>query len=118
MWITQNISKKRDRGNASFFGSVVSNAEGLEVSESATHRNLPIVMPFGVSYVPSLGENVVVLETEGGPVCIGVLNTAAKELKSGELKLYSKGGASITLKNDGTVNIEGNVFINGVEVSL
>ena len=42
----------------------------------------------------------------GGELCMGVVAPQEK-LESGELMLYSAGGASITLKNDG------NVYING-----
>ena len=41
--------------------------------------------------------------------CLGVV-AQDKNLEEGELMLYSKGGASIVLKNDGSVVINGKVF--------
>ena len=52
-----------------------------------------------------------VLPLADGEVSLGVL-TQAHSLDEGELMLYSKGGASIVLKNDGRVLINGREYGN------
>ena len=56
--------------------------------------------------VPPAGEQAVVLPLSGGAVTLGVLADAG-ELEEGEVMLRSRGGASIVLKNDGRVLING-----------
>ena len=70
---------------------------------------LPICAPYGVLSIPPAGERAVVLPLDDGEVSIGVL-AAAENLSEGEVMLRSSGGASIVLKNDGTVLINGRVI--------
>lgn len=65
-------------------------------------------MPYGFASVVPVGESAVVLPLANGEVSLGVL---AKNvgLDEGEVMLSSKGGASIVLKNDGRVLINGKV---------
>ena len=62
--------------------------------------------------MPPAGESAVVLPLSDGEVELGVLSRAVG-LDEGELMLYSKGGASIVLKNDGRVIINGQEYGNG-----
>lgn len=55
------------------------------------------------------GEKAVVLPLDDGEVGLGVIKDSIS-LEEGEVMLYSKGGASITLKNNGKV------FVNGKEL--
>lgn len=82
----------------------------LQVNASSDFRHLPIVAPYGVVSVPPAGESSVVIPVSSGDVCAGVI-APEKELSPGELMLYSAGGASIVLKNDG------GVYINGKKLS-
>ena len=56
--------------------------------------------------MPTLGEKSIVLPTSTGDICLGVL-AGNLDLEPGELMLCSSGGASILLKNDGYVYING-----------
>ena len=89
-----------ETGAAVAAGSVVSSGE---------HKNLPICAPYGVLSIPPARERAVVLPLDDGEVSIGVL-AAAENLSEGEVMLRSSGGASIVLKNDGTVLINGRVI--------
>ena len=59
--------------------------------------------------IPPTGQKAVVLPLDDGEVGLGVISSNA-ELEEGELMLYSKGGASIILKNSGKVLINGKEF--------
>ncbi len=83
---------------------------GTAVASSSEHKALEMCFPYGIFSVAPSGERAVVLPLEDGEVGLGVLKKAAG-LQEGEIMLYSKGGASIVLKNDGRV------LINGEEVS-
>ena len=43
-------------------------------------------------------------------MCVGTAMQASGLLEAGELRLFSRGGAEIILRNDGTVSINGRVF--------
>lgn len=71
--------------------------------------NIPVVSPYGIVAVPPKGTKAVVLPTGNTAVCLGTPQKV-ENLKEGEVMLFSSGGASIVLKNDGRV------LINGKEV--
>jgi phage gp45-like len=88
-------------------GEVRASGRGVSVSAASEHRSLPAAAPYGIAYVPPVGESALVLPTEAGNVYLGVIAAPAADLEQGELMLYSAGGASIVLKNDGRVLING-----------
>ncbi|MBQ2944277.1 MAG: hypothetical protein IJD93_06285 [Ruminococcus sp.] len=111
MWLTSFMAKNIREHSAASSGSVMGTKDGrLQVDATLSHHDLPLIAPFGVMYVPVTGEKAVTLETPSGEVCLGVVAKSPKELASGELMLCSKGGASIVLKNDGRVLINGKEF--------
>ena len=65
--------------------------------------------PFGIAYVPSAGCKTAVVPLMGSQVCLGTFSEHKSNLEPGEIMLYSAGGATLELKNDG------NVYINGVK---
>ena len=83
-YITKNsiTAPKAEKGGVKSSGNTVS------VDSSEEHREIKCCVPYGfASVVPVLAKNV--------------------ELDEGEVMLSSKGGASIVLKNDGRVLING-----------
>ena len=111
MWLTSFLNKD-SKDTSARMGSVSGvDSKGVNVDASTQHRGLDVVAPFGIAYVPPLGEGAVVVPFDGGEACVGVLSEAPEKLERGELMLYSKGGASIVLKNDGSA------LINGKQVS-
>jgi len=107
MWISGYITGNSFRASAPSVGEVSSSGNRVSVSSTAEHRAIDTAAPGGIAYVPRLGDSSVVLPTESGDVCIGVIAPLPQPLEPGELMLYSAGGASIVLKNDGRVLING-----------
>lgn len=68
--------------------------------------NIPVLSPYGIVAVPPKGAKAVVLPTGNTAVCLGTPQIV-EDLKEGELMLFSSGGASIILKNNGKVLING-----------
>ncbi len=111
MWLTSFMAKNTKDKKTASAGSVTGVKGGrVEVDASLRQLNLPIVSPYGVVYVPPVGEQAVLVSTDAGDACIGVITKEYNDLKQGELMLCSSGGASIVLKNDGTVLINGKEF--------
>lgn len=79
-------------------------------------RALPVYGPGGLVWTPKAGDTVLVIKGGSGreEQCIAgaLARRETDELEPGELRLYS-GGASLTLRNDGTVEIYGRLVVNG-----
>lgn len=108
MWLMSYITKNSITPPNAVKGDVQGN-DGSSVRSSGEHKNLPCCAPYGVFSIPPSGERAVVLPLDDGEVSVGVISSA-DNLSEGEIMLRSSGGASIVLKNDGTVLINGRVF--------
>lgn len=112
MWLTEFLNGGRKRTVAAKGSVTSSSLKNLEVDSSSQHRNVRVVAPYGVASIPPVDEDALVVPFEGGEACVGVITNPSEKIEYGELMLYSKGGASIILKNDGSV------LINGKRVEL
>lgn len=112
MWLMNYITENSLASPNAVKGNVNKNdKDGTAVVSSGEHKRLKSCFPYGIISVPPTGERAVVLPLEDGEVNLGVI-AESSNLNEGELMLYSKGGASIVLKNDGRV------LVNGQELSL
>ena len=107
MWLTAFLNKKKTPSVASRGSITATRKQSLQIDASTQHHDVSVVAPYGIAYVPPVGEGAVVVPFEGGEACVGVVSKVSHKLKRGELMLYSAGGASILLKNDGSVLING-----------
>ena len=108
MWMNEYIAGRSLEKEESSLGEIRSTYEGrVGVASTRDYKRLPLVAPAGIAYVPAPGLQTVVVQSSGGAVCAGVITAPIEELEEGELMLYSAGGASIVLKNDGKVLING-----------
>ncbi len=108
MWILNYVTKNSLGEALPEKGRVTSSSDGkVHINASSDFAGIPIVAPYGISYAPPSGEDSVVINAGGNDVCLGTV-AAKANLEPGELMLTSLGGASIVLKNDG------GVYINGV----
>ena len=111
MWLMNYVTKNSITKGQSEQGNIGGTFDGkVQVNASSEFRNIPILAPYGITYVPTLGEKSIVLPTSNGAICVGVL-AGNQDLEPGELMLCSSGGASILLKNDGYVYINGKKIV-------
>lgn len=109
MWISQQILSARGKKPAADLARVTGNAAAQGAGE---YRGLPFAGPWGIAYQPPNAASAVIVSTSAGDACIGTL-AEKKGLSPGELMLYSAGGAEIYLKNNGDIEINGQVFHRG-----
>lgn len=113
MWISKMISQSRQSPKAEK-GSVTLSSNSLETDGTVKTRNIDAYAPYGYQCRPPVGEEVMLLPSGDGQVMIGS-KAVCENLQSGEIRLKSLGGASIILKNDGSVVINSLVIDkNGV----
>ena len=110
MWLLRYMAKNSLSARGAVKGDV-QGQDGTAVLSSGEHKNLRLCQPYGVASIPPEGACAVVLPLDDGEVSLGVLGQE-QSLSEGELMLYSKGGASIVLKNDGRVLINGREYGN------
>lgn len=103
MWLSKKIksSSNDDRVES---GSITLSGSNIEAESSVNVRSVSGYSPYGYSYVPPVGEEAVLIPSADGRAMLGTRLNAIG-LEEGEIKISSKGGATIVLKNDGTVVI-------------
>lgn len=107
MWISRYVTGNSFGMDGASVGKVSSVGSKVSVSASNDHMSVPTAAPYGIAYVPPIGSRSLVLPTDSGAVCMGVIGAPDEGLEQGEVMLYSAGGARIVLKNDGRVLING-----------
>ena len=109
MWISQKVGALEQLSAQIQLGEVLSGAGSLSIQAVAQYSEVPLVSPFGITYMPPKGTKVVLLEGEDSIMCAGAVSKPVN-LSEGELMLRSSAGAYIHLKNNGDVVINGQVF--------
>ena len=110
MWIPKTITDNIQSA-APFTANVLfSENDKISVSGLESVGSVEVCHPYGVVCVPPTGSKAVVIPVGNSAVVCGVVGENSMSLEEGEVGFYSKGGASIILKNDGTVVINGTVF--------
>lgn len=93
-----------------FASIAAANCIAVNTQGGVPHLNSHIISPYGITAVPPSGARAIVLPVGGTSVCLGVAQQQQSALQPGEIMLCSSGGASVVLKNNGKV------LINGKEV--
>ncbi len=107
MWILNYVTKNSISEQPAEKGSVKLSSGGrLQVSASSEYSSIPAVAPYGIVSLPPVGAETVVISAGRENIYLGAISPS-EELSPGELMLRSEGGATIALKNDGYVYING-----------
>lgn len=75
-------------------------------------RHAEIYAPGGFAWIPAAEDKVLVIQGET-PCIAGLKQPPQENLEPGEVRLYSR-GASVCLKNDGRILLEGSLWLNGL----
>ncbi len=109
MWISEKVSALEREEGGHQLGEVQNGKEKLVIQANGRYDDVQLLTPWGITYLPPRGVQAVVVQADGTPLCAGV--TAKPEgLAAGELMLRAASGAYIHLKNNGEVEINGQVF--------
>ena len=113
MWISRRERPDVKREALAEDGQVTIEDQ-VGVYAEGERRNLPVYGPGGYLWRPGAGQQVLVLKLgqQGEQPCVAGAELSEAEWTPGEVKLYSN-GASIVLRNNGRVEIQGDVYING-----
>ncbi|MBR3148972.1 MAG: phage baseplate assembly protein [Eubacterium sp.] len=109
MWLSKTISKGAADNRAQKGSVTISGSSSVEAQSNANAKSLNTYAPYGYASCAPVGEEVIVMPSRDGEVAIGT-KTKEAGLDAGEVMISSLGGASIILKNDGSV------IINSLEI--
>lgn len=119
MWLSRKLASHEMQGVASAQdGTVTIDGEEMAVFSSGEARGVQTVGPGGYEWKPRRGEDVLVVR--GGTFgeesyAVGVSGGGSGELEPGEVRIRSAlAGTEIVLRNNGVIELNGAVFINGV----
>ena len=109
MW----TERRADRMDAEL-GTVTIGGVPAAVETCGEVRNLPVFGPGGYAWAPRRGDRVLVIK--GGPggeeQCVAAAEIGEEKLEPGEI-LIRTGDASLRLKADGRIDLDGDLYING-----
>lgn len=116
MWLSESMKRPvptadADQGLATIVG------DEMGVVTRGETRRLPIYGPGGYIWLPESGGTVLVIK--GGPggeehcVCGGRQAAAPAGMQPGEVYLYGPGGNSVYLRQDGSIELTGQVKLTG-----
>ena len=108
MWMSKKIASP-SKNDVAEKGKVTLSDSQLEAGATVTRRNIDCYAPYGYQSVPPVNEEVIMLPSNDGSVMLGTLNKCT-DVESGEVKIVSKGGGYIILKNNGVIILNGLVF--------
>ena len=117
MWLSQKLRAARTaEETAADLGVTTIGGDRAGVYTRGEVRDLPVCTPGGMLWQPKSGDLVVVLKGGPGGEEVFVLGThkeqRAAALEDGEVYLFSE-RASICLRNNGTIELTGQLLING-----
>ena len=111
MWLSKRIMQEAREEDAATLGTVTIGGNDAAVVTDAEKRRAKIITPGGFCWQPSVRDSVLVIK--GNELYVsGMLQENTGDLAAGEVRVFSN-GASITLKNNGRVEIDGDVYVNG-----
>lgn len=90
----------------------ISTNELMAAISSCEKRGITFYTPLGIEFFPSEGQKVLLISCGNHTACAGVEMKKSSELEAGEIRLFSEGGASIMLKNDGSIILNNAVTID------
>lgn len=114
MWLSKKMSQAaREEEPSVSLGVITIGGGSAGAVTGSEKRDMAIISPGGFAWRPKSGQNVLVLKTgEGESIIAGAVQDSNAELENAEVKIASN-GASITLKNDGRILVNGNLSVTG-----
>ena len=113
MWLSKQAARSDDRAPADM-GTVTIGGDSPAVLTDSESRNISVISPGGYIWRPAVGDELLIIKNTDGEKCaVGASKAAAyDEVLPGEVLIYSK-GAHILIKNDGDIEISGNIKVDG-----
>lgn len=110
MWLSKRIVQQTSGPEPATLGTVSIGGADAAVVTDGEKRNAKVISPGGYCWQPCAADSVLVVK--GDELYVPGMLQQAGNLAPGEVLVYSR-GASIRLRNNGTIEINGTVEITG-----
>lgn len=110
MWLSRRIVEEKPEEETAVIGSVTIGGLDTAVVTDAEKRNAKMIAPGGYCWAPSVNDTVLVLK--GSEAYIPGKLMRGGGLSANEVMIYSQ-QSRIILRNNGKIEIEGDVYIDG-----
>lgn len=117
MFLSEKWKERQGNMDGGTLEMVSLGGENSTVVSSGNQSQRTLFGPGGMCWVPKRGQGVLVIKAGMEDCIAGAEMDSTGGMEPGEVKLFS-GGASLWLKNDGTILIEGTVLLNGKELTV
>lgn len=87
------------------------------VNASGYQSQRAVYAPGGLAWIPKRGQGVLVVKAGMEDCIAGAEMEGLENMEPGEIRLHTQ-NASLWLKNDGSILLEGKIMINGKELSV
>lgn len=118
MYLSEIGKSHRETVEEECVGTVSVGGGTPTVTAAGNQQETVLFGPGGMCWVPRRGQLVLVIKSggTGSDLCVaGAQVAGTEEMEPGEVKLFTE-EASLYMKNDGTIALEGRVLINGKEL--
>lgn len=102
MWLSKKFNKKEQSFAET---AVITSAQAgkTEATSSLCAKDISSYAPYGYSYAVPFGEEILMINGRNGGAGAGIKMSSDGNLENGEILIKSLGGASLYLKNDGSI---------------
>lgn len=105
MWLVKQVAQAgKSQGPSLQAGQT---AVGGELVGDCASRGAAQCLPYGIYVRPPQGEALLWVTAQGRPLCLGTVREQEPPLEEGEILLQNAAGASLRLRADGRVVING-----------
>ena len=113
MWLSKKAVELHEESIAQI-GGVTIGGGNVAVYTDVEQRGLELLSPGGYTWRPKVGQDVLVIKCGGEAVVAGAKQSGTPaDFTAGEVYIKSDGAGSIYLKNDGSLVVSGDTVING-----
>lgn len=113
MYLARQAAKadKSERDTARLASVTIGGGDPAAVCGSE-RRGLTVIAPGGVAWLPRSGDEALLIRCGGEDAIAGAVVSAPAGMQPGEVCVFSS-GASVLLKNDGKIELTGDVEVTG-----
>lgn len=113
MWLTKKQRTASAAHESAELGVATIGGDPAAVYLGTERRSLPVYSPGGYCWKPRTGDALLVLKTGDRHGVAGTVQETDNQLLPGEVAISSSGGAALKLNNEGEIELEGELLING-----
>lgn len=120
MWLSNRTQAEKTEQEVAQMGAVTIASNPAGVFLDGERRNVTLISPAGYHWLPKQKDAVLVLSCgqEKHPCMLGRQQEKIPMLKPGEVFLSVAPESGIYLRQDGGIELTGNIFVNGVPLAL